>query len=69
MFGTGIILELPKTWNKMSDKDAYILVQLSPTDAEYVTVSQEFSKTCNRQIVKVGSLVILFSFTGMLINS
>ena len=50
----------------MSDKDVYSLVQLSPADAEYMTVSQEFLKTCSRQIVKVGGFIIPFGVQLML---
>ena len=46
-------MDLPKTWTKMTGPGVYELVQLSTTSPEYQTISQEFLKTCNRQIVQV----------------
>ena len=49
----GSTLELPKNWTKGPSVGVYTLVQLTTTDTEYQTVSQEFQRSCARQIVKV----------------
>ena len=44
---------IPDHWTKMDGSNVYQLVQLTPTDAEYQKVSQEFQKTCKRTLIKV----------------
>ena len=51
-------LDLPKNWTQMSASKAYELVPLLPSSQEYVVVSQEFARTCQRQIIKVGVLIL-----------
>ena len=44
---------IPDHWAPMTGSSVYQLVQLTPTDAEYQNVSQEFQKTCQAPIIKV----------------
>ena len=53
VFLKGATMDLPKNWTTGPTAGTYTLVQLATTDLEFATVSQEFQRTCPRQIVKV----------------
>ena len=52
----------------MSSKEKFVLVPLSPTDVEYIDVSQAFKKTCSRQISKVPISSLIPTLTELLMS-
>ena len=60
-FGDGSSWKVPKTWTwkSMHKTSQYALIKLAPTDNEYIEVSQEFLKTCSRNIIMVCMMLVL----------